>query len=912
MLKKYNSKLLQHSIDHFSKNRIDTCLKRHLSKGTDVFQLLQANIDSSHNEPFPREAKVVVCGGGVMGAAVAYHLAELGWGKHTIVVEQGRAGCATTWQSSGLVGIFKPTRAQVKLCQSSVKLYQKLDAEGYYSGWKQCGSLCVARTLDRMTVFRRMKAQSVALRVDCELVSPEEAKRLCPLLNVDDLKGGLWIPGDGVGDPYRICLSLLEAAKKKGVRVFEYCGVQQVVQEGGRVTGVETSLGSVQCQAFVNCGGFWARSIGKLSEPFVKVPLHAVEHYYLHTKKIPGLDPMTPVVRDQDGHIYFRERDGCLQAGGFEPVAKPAYEDGRLPRSPVERVLPEDWDHFHVLLQELLLRVPMLENAVLNKLCNGPEAFSPDCKWILGEASEIQNYYVAAGMKTVGISAAGGVGQATAERIVNGFTSYDMYELDVSRFLGLHNNRKFLRDRAREVPGLHYGLQYPFTEFKTGRNIRMSPIYPKLMDAGAVFNQVMGYERPAWFDPSFGGEKPAAGEAPYRIAHTNTFGKPDWFDFVDKEYAACREKVALLDYSSFTKIDLWSKGREVVDSLQYLCSNDVDVPVGSIIHTGMQNERGGYENDCSLARLSENHYMMIAPTIQQTRCKVWIQRHLPTDGTVAMSDVTSMYTAICIMGPFTKSLLSQLIDTDLSPSNFPFFTFKELDIGLANGIRAMNLTHTGELGYVLYIPNEFALHVYLKLIEAGEKYGIQHAGHYAMRALRIERYFAFWGQDLDTMTTPLECGRSWRVKFDKGPFIGRDALLRQKEEGVRRMFIQLLLDDHDSDLDLWTWGGEPIYRDGKYVGSTTTTGYGFTFKKQVCLGFVQNLDDNGEPQIVTNDFILGGHYEVDIAGTRFSAKVNLHSPNLPTKYPDQERDAYFATREKMGTEPILRSSKNIG
>ncbi|XP_039286636.1 pyruvate dehydrogenase phosphatase regulatory subunit, mitochondrial isoform X2 [Nilaparvata lugens] len=833
MLKKCNSKLLQHSFDHFSKNIIDTSYIRNISKSSEVLQVLELNhVESSqNNEPFPREAKVVVCGGGVMGAAVAYHLAELGWGKHTIVVEQGRAGGGTTWQSSGLVGIFKPTRAQVKLCQSSVKLYQKLDAEGYSSGWKQCGSLCVARTIDRMTVFRRMKAQSVALRVDCELVSPEEAKRLCPLLNVDDLKGGLWIPGDGVGDPYRICLSLLESAKKK-------------------------------------------------------------------------------VVRDQDGHIYFRERDGCIQAGGFEPVAKPAYEDGRLPRSPVERVLPEDWDHFHVLLQQLLHRVPMLENAALHKLCNGPEAFSPDCKWILGEASEIKNYYVAAGMKTVGISAAGGVGEATAERIVNGFTSYDMYELDVSRFLGLHNNRKFLRDRAREVPGLHYGLQYPFTEFKTGRNIRMSPIYPKLMDAGAVFNQVMGYERPAWFDPSFGGEKPAAGEAPYRIAHTNTFGKPDWFDFVDKEYAACREKVALLDYSSFTKIDLWSKGREVVDSLQYLCSNDVDVPVGSIIHTGMQNERGGYENDCSLARLSENHYMMIAPTIQQTRCKVWIQRHLPTDGTVAMSDVTSMYTAICIMGPFTKSLLSQLIDTDLSPSNFPFFTFKELDIGLANGIRAMNLTHTGELGYVLYIPNEFALHVYLRLLEAGEQYGIKHAGHYAMRALRIERYFAFWGQDLDTMTTPLECGRSWRVKFDKGLFLGRDALLRQKSEGVRRMFVQLLVDDHDADLDLWTWGGEPIYRNGIHVGSTTTTGYGFTFKKQVCLGFVQNLDDAGEPQIVSNEYILGGEYEVDIAGTRYPAKVNLHSPNLPSKYPDQERDAYFATREKMGTEPILRSTNS--
>ncbi|XP_075230059.1 pyruvate dehydrogenase phosphatase regulatory subunit, mitochondrial [Lycorma delicatula] len=904
MLKKLSRKQLQYCSKYLSPG---VKLNSSLTNNVNASKNVQNSDTPVQNVPFTNEAEVVVCGGGVMGAAVAYHLAELGWGNKTIVVEQGRVGGGTTWHSSGLVGVFKPTRAQVQLCQSSVKLYQQLEAEGLPTGWKQCGSLCVARTNDRMTVFRRMKAQSVALDVDCQLVTPEEAKKICPLINIEGLKGALWIPGDGVGDPYDICLSLLEAAKRKGVRVYEFCGVKHVLNESGKVVGVDTSLGTVQCQVFVNCGGFWARNIGQLSEPFVKVPLHAVEHYYLHTKPIPGLDPMTPVVRDQDGHIYFREHEGCLLAGGFEPVAKPAYEDGSIPRTPVERVLPEDWDHFHVLLEQLLLRVPSLGDAILNKLTNGPEAFSPDCKWILGEAPEIQNYYVAAGMKTVGISAAGGVGRATAEQIVNGYSSYDMYEIDISRFLGLHNNRKFLRDRVREVPGFHYGLQYPFTEFKTGRNLRMSPIYPKLREAGGVFSQVMGYERPAWFDPTFGGDKIKGEPAPYRIAATNTFGKPDWFDFVDAEYAACREMVGLSDYSSFTKIDLWSKGKEVVNSLQYLCSNDVDVPIGSIIHTGMQNETGGYENDCSLARLSENHYMMIAPTIQQTRCKVWIQRHLPSDGSVSLSDVTSMYTAICIMGPFTRSLLSELTDTDLSPKNFPFFTFKELDIGLANGIRAMNLTHTGELGYVLYIPNEFALHVYTRLIEAGEKYGLVHAGYYAMRALRIEKFYAFWGQDLDTSTTPLECGRSWRVKFDKGSFIGRDALLKQREEGVKRMYVQLILNDHDPDIDLWSWGGEPIYRDGKYVGSTTTTGYGFTFKKQVCLGFVQNLDENGVPQPVTNDYVLNGSYEVDVAGICYSAKVNLHSPNLPTKFPDQEREAYHATRDKMITEPILRA-----
>ncbi|XP_043463215.1 pyruvate dehydrogenase phosphatase regulatory subunit, mitochondrial isoform X2 [Leptopilina heterotoma] len=860
------------------------------------------NDNNLEGEIPPKDSQVVICGGGVMGAAVAYHLSLMGLGSQTVIVESSRLGGGTTWHASGLVGAFKPTIAQVKLAQDSINLYKDLEKKGLPTGWKQCGSLSLARTRDRMTVFRRMKAQSVSRSIDCHLVSPEEAKKLCPLLQIEDIVGGLWIPDDGAADPYQICLTLIGEAKKNGVKVFENCKVNKIFNQNGKVTAVETTRGKIECQHFINCTGFWARSVGKLSDPQVKVPLHPVEHYYLHTKPINGLDPMTPVVRDLDGYIYFRENKGRILAGGFEPVAKPAFENGFIPENAEERYLPEDWDHFHILLEQMLHRIPSLGDAVLERLCNGPEAFSPDCKWIVGEAPEIQNYYIAAGMKTVGISAAGGVGRATAELIVNRQTSLDMYELDVSRFLGLHNNRKFLRDRVKEVPGLHYGLQYPHQEFQTGRNLRMSPIYPKLREAGAVFGQVMGYERPTWFEENEIETDydldPNDGTRRYKIAYTDTFGKPPWFDAVSLEYAACRETIGLSDYSSFTKIDLWSNGLEVVDYLQYLCSNNVDVPIGSIIHTGMQNPCGGYENDCSLARLNLNHYMMIAPTIQQTRCKTWLKRHLPADGSVAFSDVTSAYTAICIMGSYTRQLLSELTDTDLHPKDFPFFTYKELDVGLANGIRTMNLTHTGELGYVLYIPNEFALHVYKKLIDAGAKYGIRHAGYYATRALRVEKFYAFWGQDLDTFTTPLECGRSWRVKFDKDiDFIGREALLKQREHGVKRKYVQLLLNDHDPEIDLWSWGGEPIYRNGKYCGMTTTTAFGFTFKKQVCLGFVKNYDSNGREQEVTNEYILSGDYEVDVAGIRFQAKCHLHSPNLPTKFPDKERDSYHATRD---------------
>ncbi|XP_052873288.1 pyruvate dehydrogenase phosphatase regulatory subunit, mitochondrial [Anopheles cruzii] len=857
----------------------------------------------------PKDARVVICGGGMAGAAVAYQLAQRGWGPHTVLIERGRIGEGNPGHFSGLLGELKPTHSQVLLAQTSLELIRDFDAKGLPTGWKKTGSLNLARTRDRMTMFRRMKSQSVSWNVECEIVAPERCKELCPLIDISDIVGGLWIPNDGVGNPNAFCHSLVLESLDKGVTVAENCSVMRVNQKNGRVNAVETTKGTVECVYFVNCAGFWARQVGQMSEPYVKVPLHSAEHYYLHTKPIAGLGDQFPVVRDLDGHIYFRENDGCLLAGGFETMAKPAYEDGDIPMTTAERKLLPDWDHFHPLLEELLQRCPSLKDVPLDKLSNCPEAFSPDCKWIIGESPEIQNYLVAAGMKTVGMSAAGGVGRAIADIITQGYSTVDLHELDISRFLGLHNNRKFLRDRVREVPGLHYDLNYPFHEFRTGRNLRMSPIFPALKEAGAVFSQVMGYERPAWFDRKLSQDE--RGRPKFRIATTNGFGKPHWFDHVQSEYENCRERIGMSDYSTFTKIDLWSKEGEVVDLLQYLCSNDVDQPVGSIIHTGMHNRHGGYENDCSLARLSENHYMMIAPTVQQARCKAWIERHLPAGGRVSVSDVTSMFTAICIMGPFTRIMLSELTDTELSPKHFPFFTCKELDVGLANGIRALNLTHTGELGYVLYIPNEFALHVYTKLMEAGQKYGIRHCGYYAMRTLRVEKFFAFWGQDLDTFTTPLECGRMWRVKFDKGmDFIGKEALLQQREKGVERMYIQLLINDHDPDVDLWSWGGEPIYRDGVCCGQTTTTAYGFTFKKQICLGFVKNLDPRGRALTVTNDYVLSGDYEVEIAGIRYPAKANLHSPNLPTKYPDQEREAYKATRDKSDETNLLAYRPN--
>ncbi|XP_076045354.1 pyruvate dehydrogenase phosphatase regulatory subunit, mitochondrial [Oratosquilla oratoria] len=848
----------------------------------------------------PKKAKVVICGGGTVGIALLYHLAELGLGDDSVLIEQGSLGDSLTWQASGMIGGVQISKVAMDIIRSSVPLVEHLTAAGHDVGWKQCGSLNLARTRDRLTYLRKLKAIAEARGTECYMLKKDEVKDKCEIMETSDILGALWLPEDGVCDTFSLCLALLKEAIQKGGHATEDCILQRTIVQNHKVVAVETSKGIIECDYFVNAGGFWARKIGQMVEPHVKVPIHPAEHYYLYTHPVEGIDSM-PVIHDPDGNVYIREFDGGFLAGGFEKVAKPSFEHGDLPENCYGRELHQDWDHFHVLLREMLHRIPIMGEAVLKNLSNASEGFSPDGNWIIGMAPEIMNYYVAAGLKSGSYNSACGIGQLLAQWIVTGHCVLDAYDVDILRFLPMHNNRKFLRDRVKEVPGRHYSLSYPFVDFESGRCLRMSPIFPKLKSAGAVFGQIMGYERPSYFIPEesevYDGESDGEVEGPFRTSNTKTWTKPPWFNYVAEEYRACRETCAILDYSSFTKFDCWSKGEEVVDALQYLCSNDVDIPVGGIIHTGMQNHLGGYENDCSLVRIAPNHYMMIAPSIQQSRCGSWLRKNLPSDGSVVIKDITSMYTAICLMGPQARSVMADLTDSDLSTKGFPFFSFKEIDVGLANGIRAMNITHTGELGWVLYIPNEFALHIYNNLVNKGKAYGMCHAGYYAMRSLRIEKFYAFWGQDLDSSTTPLECGRGFRVKLHKDiDFIGRSALQQQASEGVKRMYVQLVLEDHDPEVDPWPWGGEPIYRNGQYVGVTTTTGYGFTLNNMVCLGFVRKFNSNNEMDFVTTEYVMEGSYEVNIAGVKYAASVGLHSRTLPTKYPEPQSNRYLATQ----------------
>jgi pyruvate dehydrogenase phosphatase regulatory subunit len=699
--------------------------------------------------------------------------------------------------------------------------------------------------------------------------------------------------------------------------MVENCSVEEVLTKNGAISGVLTNKGHIQCEKFVNSAGKWARKLGHLSTPRVEVPMYTAEHYYLHTKPVIHVRPSTPVVHDPDAHIYFREDEGRFLIGGFEPVAKPQdIEDLPTVKGRGEgrgRDLAVDWDHFHILLEGVLHRVPAMGGAILEKLTNGPEPFAPDGNWILGKAPEVQNYFVAAAMRSIGVGAAGGVAEVISSYILDDKLPFDTHNLDIQRFLPIHNNRKFLRDRVREVPGLYYAIPYPFKDFRTARALRTSPIFPKLREAGARFGQIMGYERAMYFETEkepvdmsafgltsqgiTGLDQPKEDSLPRHTdggdvhPHTESFFKPHWFNAVQEEFKATRDNVSIIDYSSFAKFDIFSAGSEAVDFLQYMCSNDIDVPIGTIVNTGMHNVDGGYENDCSVARLAYNRFMLMSPSIQQMRSKTWIMHHLPKDGSVYLQDVTSLYTTLCISGPKSPDLLAKLSEIEINEKTFPHFTCRHLDIGCAPDILTMSMTHTGELGYVMYIPSEFSLHVLDELQEEGSSLGVKHCGYYAMHAVRIEKFFALWGQDLDSQSTPYECGRAFRVKLESTnpasrnkDFIGRDAFIRQKKEGIKKILIMLLLDaaDHNLEVDPWPWGGEPIFRDGVYAGRVTTAAYGFTLGRHVCLGFVHNYDhETREQRVVDSSWVNNGLYEVEIGGLRYSADVKLNTPVLP-------------------------------
>src|SRR5256884_4671603 len=732
--------------------------------------------------PAPSHAQVVVVGGGITGASAAYHLTKLGC-NDVVLLEQGKLTCGTTWHAAGLVGQLRATRNATRMSRYGIELYSALEAEtGLATGWKQCGSLNVAKTPERLKLLKRQMARAKSFGIAFEFISANEAGVIYPLLRTDDLCGAVWIPGDGKGNPTESTRSVARGARLGGARIVEEAQVIDVIVEKAAVAGVRYRHGGeeyeLQCESLVNCGGVWAREFGKLAG--VNVPLFPAEHFYVVTRPIPGVHPDLPVMRDPDGYIYYKEEVGGLVMGGFEPVAKPWNVAG-IPERFEFQLLPEDWDQFEILMHNAIHRTPCLETAEIKLLLNGPESFTLDGNFVLGEAPELRGYFVCAGFNSAGIANAGGAGRLIAEWIIDGEAPFDVFDIDIRRFAPFHANRRHLADRTVESLGLHYAMRWPREELRTVRPLRRSPLYDRLKAKCAVFGTMLNWERANYFLPE-GVSEPAY-----------TFGAPGWLPYVLDEQRACREDVAVFDQTSFAKFML--KGRDALGVLQRLCANDIDVAQDRIVYTGMLNARGGFESDLTITRLAPNTFFILTGSAQATRDFNWIERRIDAEEDASLVDVTSAYSVISIMGPKAEALLRRLSPHDLSKTGLPFSWTTDIDVGHAR-VRAARMSYVGGPGFELYVSTDQCVTLYEALWSVGPEFTLRDAGYYAIDALRIEAGRRAWGAELSPDESPWEAGLAHTVKLDKSTsFLGREALIAAREAGVRKRLIQFTLDD---------------------------------------------------------------------------------------------------------------------
>lgn len=798
----------------------------------------------------PDRAQYVIIGGGIVGCSVAYHLTKMG---HTDVVllEQGQLSCGTTWHAAGLVGQLRSTPSLTNLIRYSTQLYADLEAEtGLATGWTQCGSVSVARTDERMSILLRTAAAARTQGVEVDVITPAEAQAKWPVMQVEDLKGGLWMPGDGKANATDLTQSLAKGARLKGAKIIEGIKVTNVLTKDGCVTGVETDKGTIEAEIVVNCAGQWARKIGQMCG--VSVPLHSAEHMYIVTEQIEGVTPELPVLRDPDGYIYFKEETGGLVMGGFEPEAKPWAMNG-IPENFFFQLLPDDWDQFEVLMENALIRVPKMGETGIREFYNGPESFTPDNNYLLGEAPELKNFFIGAGFNSMGIASAGGAGRALAEWIVEGEPTTDLFAVDIRRFADFNNNPTWLHDRVKETLGLHYAMPWPNRELETARPHRRSPLYDRLVAKNAVFGSKMGWERANFF-----AAKPGAG-----IEYS--FGRQNWHETVAEEHRATREDVALFDQSSFSKFLV--QGRDACNELNRICAANIDVGIGTTVYTGLLNSRGGYESDLTVLRLKTDEFLLISGSAQSVRDADWLRKNFSSSAHVFLTDMTSAYAVLALMGPKSRQVLSKVTKADLSNKAFPFGTSQKIDVGYAT-VLANRMTYVGELGWELVVPAEFAVGVYEDLMEAGKQDGIRDAGYYALEGLRLEKGFRAWSRELTPDVTPLQAGLGFAVDFDKpGGFIGKEALLKAKADSnhLNTRIVQILLDDADAQL----WGGEAVLCDGIEIGDVRSAAYGHTLGASVGLARLRA----GEK--ITGEFLNEHKWEIDLAGKKLAARVFL-------------------------------------
>ncbi|MHC4458035.1 MAG: GcvT family protein [Planctomycetota bacterium] len=802
----------------------------------------------------PEHAQVVIIGGGIVGCSVAYHLTKLNW-QDVVLLERKALTSGTTWAAAGLVGQLWATSSLTKLAQYGTELYTRLEQEtGQHTGFVKCGSLRVAQTKERKCEYDRSMAMARAFGIEMEEISFEEARRMWPFLYTDDLEAVYYQPNDAKTNPVDTAQALARGARMGGAKIFEDVKVTDIHLKKGAVCAVNTDRGMINCEIVVNCGGMWAREIGKLVG--VGVPLQAAEHMHIVTTPIEGMPKDLPVLRDMDGYIYFREETGGLLMGGFEPVAKPWGMKG-IPEQFAFTELNEDWDQFQIFMDNAIKRCPVLETAQVRHLTVVPESFTPDNAYMLGEAPGVKKFFVAAGMNSVGIASAAGSGKALAQWIDQGYPEEDLWSVDIRRFYGWQANARYLYDRTTEAVGLLYADHWPFNQRKTARNVRRTPFHDRLAQRGACFGEVAGWERANWFAPRG-----------VKAEYVYSWGRQNWFEYSAAEHMAVRENVGVYDLSSMAKFLV--QGHDSLAELQRICGNNLDVPEGKVVYTQFLNQRGGIEADVTVTRLSENRYFIVTPGATGTRDFDWIRRHLREEAHAFVTDVTSAYTMLAVMGPRARDLLSTLTDADLSNEAFPFATAQQIDVAYARPI-VMRMSFVGELGWELYIPTEFSNNVFDALMREGEKFDLKMVGLHALDSLRLEKGYRHWGADITPDDTPFEAGLGFCVKLDKGDFVGKDALVKQTETGLTRKLVIFTLEDPEPLL----YHDEPILRNGVKVSENTHGAYAHFLGSAIGMGYLENPDGNDD------EWILSGKYQIDVEGKLIAARVHLKAPYDP-------------------------------
>ena len=790
------------------------------------------------------QAHAVVIGGGVGGTSIAYHLAELGW-HDVVLVDRAGLTSGSTFHSAGLVGQLRSSTTLTQMMMYGAGLYRRLTAEtGVDVSWHEVGSLRLASSPARLEELRRQVGWARTFGLPLELVSTREAHDLFPLFDPEGVLGAVFLPTDGWLDPSNLAFALAAGAKARGTRILTEHRVTGISVEGGRVRGVVTDRGEIRTDVVVNAGGMFAPEIGRLAG--VTVPIIPMAHQYLLTKPIPGVRPDIPTMRDPDNLVYFREEVGGLCMGGYERDPAPWSLDG-VPPDFNGRLLAPDWPRFAAIMDGAVRRVPAIADAEVTRLINGPEAFTPDNEFILGE-SEVRGFFVAAGFCAHGIAGAGGIGQQMAQWIVGGEPELDLWKMDIRRFGAQYRSQAYTLARTFETYATYYDIHYPNEERQAGRPLRLSPAYEELRALGAVFGEKSGWERPNWFEPNA-----ALGDEALR---PHGWAGQHWSPAIGTEALATRQAAALFDESSFAKIEI--SGAGALAFLQRLCANDVDRPVGSITYTQMLNTRGGIECDFTVTRLAEELFLIVTGTAFGNHDLGWIRAHLPADGSVRVRDITSSRACLGIWGPRARDILAPLTRDDLSNEAFPYLTAREITLAHVP-VLALRVTYVGELGWELYPPSEYGRGLWQTLWEAGRAQGMLAGGYRAIDALRLEKGYRVWSSDITPEETPYEAGLGFAVRLDKGTdFIGREALLARKAAGPRRRLACLVLDDPRSV----TLGNEPVRIDGAIVGRVTSGGYGHAVGKSIAYAYLP-------PERA----VPGTRGEIDVFGAWVGAEV---------------------------------------